>query len=76
MLYIPFELSFERFSFKARLPAGVRENEPTLKLKSPQTGIQGQGSIEVRIKSQGHKYNPAYIQLNLPYMKPEMYTFT
>ena len=50
MLYTPFELSFERFSFKARLPAGVRENEPTLKHKSPQTGIQGQGSIEVRIK--------------------------
>ena len=28
---LPLELSFERFSFEARLPAGVRENEPTLK---------------------------------------------
>ena len=25
-----FELSFERFSLEARLPAGVRENEPAL----------------------------------------------
>ena len=33
-------------------------------------------TIEVRIKKQGYKYNPAYIQLNLAYMKPEMYTFT
>ena len=35
-----FELSFERFSLEARLPAGVRENEPVLKRKSPPTGIQ------------------------------------
>ena len=33
-------------------------------------------TIEVRIKKQGYKYNPAYIQLNLAYMKPEMYPFT
>ena len=33
-------------------------------------------TTEVRIKKQGYKYNPAYIQLNLAYMKPEMYTFT
>ena len=33
-------------------------------------------AIEVRIKKQGYKYNPACIQLNLAYMKPEMYTFT
>ena len=26
--------------FGARLPAGVRENKPTLRRKSPQTGIQ------------------------------------
>ena len=33
-------------------------------------------TIEVRIKKQDYKYNSAYIQLNLAYMKPEMYTFT
>ena len=32
-------LNFQ-FSLEARLPAGVRENEPALKRKSPQTGIQ------------------------------------
>ena len=37
---LPFELSFEWFSLKAWLPATVQENEPTFKLKSPQTGIQ------------------------------------
>jgi len=37
---LPFELSFKRFSLKALLPAGVQENEPALKRKSPQTGIQ------------------------------------
>ena len=37
---LPFELSFEQFSLEARLPASVQENEPTLKCKSPQTGIQ------------------------------------
>ena len=37
---LPFELSFERFSLEAGLPAGVWENEPMLKRKSPQTGIQ------------------------------------
>ena len=37
-LRFPFELSFEWFSPEARLPAGVRENEPALKRKSPQTG--------------------------------------
>ena len=37
---LPFELSFEQFSLEVRLPAGVRENEPALKCKSPQTGIQ------------------------------------
>ena len=37
---LPFELFFERFSLEARLPAGVRENEPARKRKSPQTGIQ------------------------------------
>ena len=36
----PYELCFERFSLKARLPASVQENEPTLKSKSPQTGIE------------------------------------
>ena len=41
---LPFELSFERFSLEAQLPAGVRENEPALKRKSPQTGIQAKGS--------------------------------
>ena len=40
MIYTSFELSFERFSLEARLPAGVRENEPVLKRKSPQTDIQ------------------------------------
>ena len=35
-----FWLSFEQFSLEARLPAGVRENEPALKRKSTQTGIQ------------------------------------
>ena len=33
---LPFELSFEQFLLKAQLPAGVRENEPELKHKSPQ----------------------------------------
>ena len=37
---LPFELSFEQVSLEAQLPAGVRENEPTLKHKSPQTGTQ------------------------------------
>ena len=37
---LPFELSFEKLSLKARLPAGVRKNEPALKRKSPQTGMQ------------------------------------
>ena len=32
---LPFQLSFERFSLEARLPAGVQENEPALKRKSP-----------------------------------------
>ena len=40
MLETSFELSFKWFSSEARLLAGVRENEPTLKCKSPQTGIQ------------------------------------
>ena len=37
---LPFELSFEQVSLEAQLPAGVRENEPTLKRTSPQTGRQ------------------------------------
>ena len=37
---LPFELSFERFSPEAWLPASVQENEPTFKSKFPQTGIQ------------------------------------
>ena len=37
---LPFELSFEQVSLEARLPAGVRENEPALKHKSPQTGTR------------------------------------
>ena len=37
---LPFELSFEQVSLEARLPAVVRENEPALKYKSPQTGMQ------------------------------------
>ena len=37
---LPFELSFEQVSLEAQLPAGVRENEPALKRKSPQTGMQ------------------------------------
>ena len=37
---LPFELSFEWFSPEARLSAGVWENEPVLKSKSSQTGIQ------------------------------------
>ena len=37
---LPFQLSFERFSLEAGLPASVWENEPTLERKSPQTGIQ------------------------------------
>ena len=37
---LPFELSFEQVSLKARLPAVVRENELALKRKSPQTGMQ------------------------------------
>ena len=37
---LPFELSFKRVSLEARLPAVVRENEPALKRKSPQTGVQ------------------------------------
>ena len=37
---LPFELFFECFSHEAGLPASVWENEPTLKRKSPQTGIQ------------------------------------
>ena len=39
-LRLPIELSCERFSLKARLPASVWGNEPALKHKSPQTGIQ------------------------------------
>ena len=39
-LRLHIELSFERFSLKARLPASVWGNEPALKRKSPQTGIQ------------------------------------
>ena len=35
-----FELSFEQVSLEAWLPAVVRENEPALKRKSPQTGMQ------------------------------------
>ena len=30
---LPFELSFERFSLEAWLPASVQENEPTFKSK-------------------------------------------
>ena len=41
---LPFELSFERFSLEAWLPASVQENEPTFKSKSPRTGIQAWGS--------------------------------
>ena len=37
---LPFELSFKQVSLEARLPAVVRENEPALKCKSPQTGMQ------------------------------------
>ena len=37
---LPFELSFERFSLKALLPASVQENELTFKSKFPQTGMQ------------------------------------
>ena len=37
---LPSELSFERFSLEAWLPASVQENEPTFKSKSPRTGIQ------------------------------------
>ena len=37
---LPFELSFERVSLEAQLPAVVREYEPALKRKSPQTGMQ------------------------------------
>ena len=37
---LPFELSFEWVSLKAQLPAGFWENEPALKRKSPQTGMQ------------------------------------
>ena len=39
-LRLPIELSFEWFSLEARLPASVWGNEPALKCKSPQTGIQ------------------------------------
>ena len=37
---LPFELSFEQVSLETQLPASVRENEPTLKRKSVQTGRQ------------------------------------
>ena len=37
---LPFELSFKQVLLKARLTSGVGENEPTLKRKSPQTGMQ------------------------------------
>ena len=37
---LPFELSLKWVSLKAQLPAGFWENEPTLKRKSPQTGMQ------------------------------------
>ena len=39
-LRLTIELSFERFSLEAQLPASVWGNEPALKRKSPQTGIQ------------------------------------
>ena len=37
---LELELSFERVSLEAQLPAVVWENEPALKRKSPQTGMQ------------------------------------
>ena len=37
---LELELSFEQVSLEAQLPAVVRENEPALKRKSPQTGMQ------------------------------------
>ena len=37
---LELELSFEQVSLEAQLPAVVRENEPVLKRKSPQTGMQ------------------------------------
>ena len=37
---LPFELSFEWVWLEARLSASVCENEPALKRKSPQTGMQ------------------------------------
>ena len=40
MLYTSLEFSLARFPLEARILAGVRENEPTLKPKSPQTGIR------------------------------------
>ena len=48
MLYTSFELSSEQFSLEARLPAGVWENEPALKRKSTQTGIQAMESYTFR----------------------------
>ena len=45
---VSFELSFEQFSLEARLASGVRENEPTLKRKSTQTGIQAMESYTFR----------------------------
>ena len=39
-LELELELSFERVSLEAQLPAVVWENEPALKRKSPQTGMQ------------------------------------
>ena len=37
---LELELSFEQVSLEAQLPAVVWENEPALKRKSPQTGMQ------------------------------------
>ena len=37
---LPFELSFEWVLVEAQLSASVRENEPAIKCKSPQTGMQ------------------------------------
>lgn len=47
---LSFELAFEWFPPEARLPTAVRKNEPALKCKSPQTGIQGSGNgIHIKI---------------------------
>ena len=39
-LELELELSFEQVSLEAQLPAVVQENEPALKRKSLQTGMQ------------------------------------